>query len=410
MKAVGHVDSNHQSRAVRRMVIVAACVAALTFALSGTAYAVDHSGQQRRGAAAEAPAMVGSNPASVTAGAGTYTYIDWSTSMGGNNSGVSAGASSPHGAYTTTTMKCAVCHAVHYAAPGGAPVGAGQTADTLLRMTAGNACAYCHVVAGQTVNGRSVYDGVIPTVSGGSRDTGHRIGTNCTECHTGPHGTNQDTSVPSIVGYMLKRSNVTASNPYPDVLSRIRAINATAALEGFTGGASAANQTVTGFDEAAWTDPASNGAQYREVAVGLFCSQCHAGSYVQAEAGAMTAISGASNPVSGHRIRASAETTWTGKSSGSFNGKGQVAWAGAANCKSCHDSQDSLGNPGFPHSWGGTKMWLLAAPSSTEATVALPYGTTPNARYNEGKPQLSDGVCLKCHRQDSTTAGVGLSY
>jgi len=411
MKAVPSKRLDLQRRTVLKALLVAAVTAALILGSSSAAFAaLNRSGQQRQGASAIASATIGSNPASITAGAGTYTYIDWSNGLGTNNSGISAGANSPHGAYTTTTVKCAVCHAVHYAATGDKPVGSGQTADTLLRMTAANACGYCHVVAGQTVNGRSVYNGSMPTTSGGSQNTGHVTGTNCTECHTGPHGANQDISVPSIVGYMLKQSAVSASNPYPTVFARIQAIDTSAAAEGFTSGASPASQTVTGFDEGAWTDSANSGATYREAAVGLFCVQCHAGSYAQTQAGASTNIAGAASPTSGHRVGASDETTWTGFSSGSFDGKGKIAWAPASNCKSCHDSKDALGNAGFPHAWGGTKMWLVAAPSSTEQTVALPFGTTANSGYNAGKPQLSDGVCLKCHRHDSTTTGVGLSY
>jgi hypothetical protein len=399
-------------RIVRGSLLVTAFATVLMLGFASTALAVNHAGQLRSGAAVTATAAIGSNPASLTAGAGTYTYLDWSNSLGGNNSGISAGANSPHGAFTTTTVKCAVCHSVHYSAPGNAPIGSGQAADTLLRMTAGNACAYCHVVAGQTVNGRSVYDGVFvdDAHSGGSQNSGHATGTNCTECHTGPHGAGADTSVPSIVGYLLKKSKVATTAPYRTVFARIQAVDATAALQGFTSGAVAASQTVTGFDEGQWTDPANNGTAYREAAVGMFCVQCHAGSYSQTQSGATTNINGAASPTSGHRVQASVETTWTGHSSGAFEGKGQIAWADAANCKSCHDSKDTLGNQAFPHAWGGTKMWLVAAPSATEATEALPFGTAANSAYNLGRPQLSDGVCLKCHRSDSTTSGVGLSY
>lgn len=398
---------------VKKTLLVVATAAMLVLAFTSAAFAVNHSGEQRMGAGATAGAPVGgvgSNPASNTAGAGTYTYIDWQIGLGSNNT---SGAVSPHGAYTTTTAKCAVCHAVHYAAPGNAPVGsAGNTADTLLRMTAANACAYCHVVAGQTVNGRSVYDGVMVTdaTSGGSQNSGHAVGTNCNECHTSVHGSGADSSVPAITGYLLKQSAYSAASPYTTVFARIQAVDATAAIQGFA--TASADATVTGFDEATWTNPANNGTQYREAAVGFFCTQCHDGSYGQTQDGAQANTKSAAVQYSGHRVQASVETTWTGHSSGAFNGKGQIAWSAANNCKSCHDGKDSLGNAGFPHSWGGTKMWLVAAPSSSEATVALPYGTAANSnyKYQLGQPQLSDGVCLKCHRQDSTTAGVGLTY
>ena len=49
------------------------------------------------------------NPSAVSTAA---IYFPWKASLMGN-----VGDNSPHGNYTTTTVKCVVCHAVHYAAP-----------------------------------------------------------------------------------------------------------------------------------------------------------------------------------------------------------------------------------------------------------------------------------------------------
>ena len=89
---------------------------------------------------------------------------------------------------------------------------------------------------------------------------------------------------------------------------------------------------------------------------------------------------------------------------------GSVAWAAATNCKSCHDANDTFGNTAFPHSWGGTKMWLMSASDAGAAKTALPYGTAAGAAYNAQSPQLSDGVCLKCHVASGGTAGVGITF
>jgi len=59
------------------------------------------------------------------------SYVPWSevATLPGQGS-------SPHGGYTTTTVKCAVCHAVHNAEAMG---------ELLLQDTAAGACNYCHV-------------------------------------------------------------------------------------------------------------------------------------------------------------------------------------------------------------------------------------------------------------------------
>jgi len=370
----------------------------LVFALGGTAFAVNHSGQQRFGAG---------NPAE---GSGAYIYQDWDTTLGTN----ATDGTSPHGNYTTTTVKCVVCHAVHYAAPGGAPVSSGlQAADTLLRMKATDACIYCHATADVAVNGRPVYDGLgaaitAPGATGGNTTTGHVVGQNCSYCHTTVHGGGADHTVASLDGYLLKE--MTATNVQgtgavtTNMLEAITAIDHNAENQGFAPGA-ALNGTIG--DYATIASPT-----LREQAVGIFCAECHNGAYATAAAGAATNVyESGTAAFSGHRIAAAATGDWNvdgDVSSSAFPG-GPVAWAPATNCLSCHDALDSLGNPAFPHSWGGTKMWLTAAAYAGAPSENLPLGGGANA-YNTGKPQLSDGVCLKCHVASGGTDGVGITY
>jgi hypothetical protein len=324
-----------------------------------------------------------------------------------------AGDNSPHGNYTTTTVKCVVCHAVHYAAPGNAPVGSGQTADTLLRMKASDACIYCHANTGTAVNGTPVYDGLgaaitAPGATGGNTTTGHIIGTNCSYCHTNVHGAGADHTVASLDGYLLKLMTATdvqgTGATTTNMIEAITAIDHNAVNQGFGAGDALAGTIGT------YATVSNN--TLREQAVGVFCAECHNGAYATAAAGASTNVQNAAafQGFSGHRIAAAATSNWNAdgsKSSGLYTGT--IAWKAATNCLSCHDSNDTFGNKAFPHSWGGTKMWLTSAANATAASTNLPMGGGVNA-YNTGRPQLSDGVCLKCHVSGGNTDGVGITY
>jgi hypothetical protein len=394
---------------VKKTLLVVALATMLVFALAGSAFAagINHSGQKRLGKAGAAAVAPGNN-----AGAGTYD--DWGTGLGYGTNGDIAGDNSPHGNYTTTTVKCVVCHAVHYAAPGGAPVGSGQTADTLLRMKAADACIFCHATTGQAVNGRPVYDGLgagitAPGATGGNTTTGHIVGTNCSYCHTNVHGANADSSVASLNGYLLKlmpQSAVTTMGvPTANMIEAITAIDHQAVNQGFAAGDALAG-TIGDY-------ASDDSSVLREQAVGVFCAECHNGAYATGTAGASTNIQGSGTVAySGHRIAAAATSDWNAdgsKSSSMLQSGKTVAWAAATNCKSCHDAKDTFNNDAFPHSWGGTKMWLTSAAEQGAAVETLPMGGGNNA-YNTGRPQLSDGVCLKCHVAGGGAEGVGVTF
>jgi hypothetical protein len=412
MNEMTHKKNTIQGGSVKKTLLVAALAAMLLFAVAGSAYAagINHSGQTGLGAHG-APSVV------PTATSTAAIYFSWQSGLGGNPTN----GNSPHGNYTTTTVKCVVCHAVHYAAPL-APAGTvgdvtvasdNQQADTLLRMRADEACIMCHATAGMAVNGRPVYDGIGPSLinnTGGAYNTGHFTGPNCTECHTNVHGAGADSSVASLQGYLLK--NMTATNVQGTGATTHNMIDAITTIDHV-----AQNQGMNAGDALAGTigDYATdNDPILREQAVGIFCAECHNGSYAAAAPGAATNVLNAGSAVAytGHRIAATATPDWNSDgsiSSGAVQNQ-QVAWAPATNCKSCHDADDIYGNVAFPHSWGGTKMWLTAAVDAAAPSEDLPYGTAPNSGYNQNSPQLSDGVCLKCHVASGGAEGVGITF
>ena len=155
-----------------------------------------------------------------------------------------------------------------------------------------------------------------------------------------------------------------------------------------------------------------NNSVLRERAVGIFCAECHDGAYATVAAGATTNVRDSYDAsYSGHRIMAPAAASWNvGHAVSSSEVTVAVAWAPATNCKSCHDSLDIYGNAAFPHSWGGTKMWLKSAASAGAPKTNLPFGTALNSGFDEGRPQLYDGVCLKCHVKSGGAEGVGITF
>lgn len=121
------------------------------------------------------------------------------------------GSEGPHGNYSTTSSKCAVCHSVHQAAA--PPAGENWV---LLSSRPADSCTYCHI----DVNSRStmkVYDGLasnyntIP-VSNEPTTSAHRsmivngieYGTSCAQCHTVHASSVNMTGNPYLDGSILR--------------------------------------------------------------------------------------------------------------------------------------------------------------------------------------------------------------
>lgn len=392
---------------MKKIVLLVALVAVLVMALSGVAYADKGTALRKSGAVGYSYVGAGDGTPADT----LQIYAAWTSGVASFTA--NAGSSSPHGNYATTTVKCAVCHAVHWASDKG---------DTLLKMPANQACIACHVTA-QLGGTNMVYGGSAAIANGDGNDH-HTIGTNCDECHSSIHGAGAipavgADAVPTLAGVILTNS----MNPR------------TVANAQITTGTAVNGSSVAAVDTLLGT---SNTAATREVAIGLFCQGCHNGSYQNGQAGTIGGLNG-TVLMTGHRvgadvvanasyntgantvINANLNTT----STASYNG--QVAWAAASDCKSCHDGAqfaNGTGGQGFPHFTQGAARFLNMSSSFAVADVPSQVSVSADASYagtvtasadaSWNYPavvefSLRDGVCLKCHKGTATT-GVGQSY
>ncbi len=366
---------------MKKTALVMALAVVLVFGFASTAMA-KNAISQRPGATSTA------NPQG--------TYNDWSGYF--ENIPSNAPATSPHGNYATSTVKCAVCHSVHAASPAG---------DTLLKVDASDACAYCHVTTALT--GKVIYGGDVAIATGSGQDH-HTIGDNCDECHTGVHGVGAISNVDAFVGLLLKGTDGSRIlNPATNV----------AALEATLGSSPA------GWTSAQLTD-GSVAAGERMGAVGMFCVGCHSGSYQNASP---SVAGNFSNGVylgtkTGHRVMAVANADWNvgGVISSSAKQTGQVAFANADTCIDCHDADNGFGDYGFPHFTPGAARFLnsgsylgaadvgpTGVSKSADPAVSLETTWSGSSDAEEAQFSLQDGVCLKCHR-GSASSGVGFDY
>lgn len=282
---------------------------------------------------------------------GDSGYMTWD-SMGGAN------GTSPHGGYTTTTAKCVVCHAVHNADPFG---------ELLLRGSVANACEYCHVGGGGGYT--QVYGGDSNNYVGTDYDNAHNswvvgstnYGVKCTDCHQ-VHGAN----------------NAMTSNPY--LTSKI-----------LVGGKTFSGTNYDPFAQAPLSTDSS------DTALTKWCTACHDSSlgvgynYYNGPDWA-----GGTPDTSGMPYNASSHVMTDDYATYQFpdGTTGQVAWAGSAQCASCHSS--GYRTAAWPHFTPGARF-LVTAASAASATPAP--ATNPS----------TDGVCLRCHR-DGAGAGVGIDF
>ena len=396
MKEKYKINSSIQGASMKRTSLVLVLAIVLVFAFSGVAMAKNN---------------VMNYPGSVaTSGDGLVVYNSWSSGTATNNfQTLNVGSTSPHGGYATTTVKCAVCHAVHAAAPAG---------DTLLKMKANLACYACHVTA-QLGGTNMVYGGDAAIAANASPgQDGHTTGTNCATCHASVHGAGAIADIPSITGVILAATSSSSRNMNPGYVAST--IITGTPIPGMTPAQASTYLKTT------------NDAVAREYAIGLFCQGCHSGTYQNGTGSTQGAQSSgvlASTQYKGHRVSATtlAGATWdkaAAETSSTFAGK--IAWAPASNCKSCHDASqfaNGTGGTGFPHYTEGAARFLntaayagaAAAPSGVSVSSNASYAGTetalPGTKEPVGAFSLRDGVCLKCHRGGTLGAsGVGFDY
>lgn len=122
-------------------------------------------------------------------------YSQWNTTYGTN-----AAIPSPHAGYSTTTVKCSVCHSIHRSSvPGlrirnqvnGDWIVGDTTSDSqmMLRSSVANSCDYCHIET--AAGGVRLYNGNEENRHSALWDGGygHTVTNACTYCHA-VHGAN----------------------------------------------------------------------------------------------------------------------------------------------------------------------------------------------------------------------------
>lgn len=424
---------------MKKATIIVAMAAVLVLALGGTALA--------RGA----------EPANRSSSylAKGQSYISWTAAQAKMGAvGLSSDATATaHGNYSTTTVKCQVCHSAHKAS---------ATGSKLLQSASGASCVPCHVGA-TAISSKKV--------SGGNR---HGESTGCTNgyCHAvAPHGAGDISKYATLKTAML--------TDHADTLldAAIQSGVDGAPVSGDIFAAGADKDTATALGSIAVYNPAVTAALLndvttaesialgRAVGTGYVCanSGCHingAFNSLTADAtfgkwdGAITVAADAYQPkytandgTTGHLIP---EGTYDDTLGWTFVGadgdtydvrtllkfrdapiKGHtlaavadlttrdIAFANVGQCSACHDSIDyriSTTTKQFPHgndviATDGTdtgknsSAWFMLKDSVSGAAVATDGRSATNGDLTSGM----DGACLKCHRSDATT-GVGFDF
>jgi hypothetical protein len=308
-----------------------------------------------------------------TAAAG---YLSWDAACSedpGNNAG------SPHGGYTASTNKCAVCHSVHRAAAGASVLTAYGPYATYAQ-----GCIACHGPS-------ATFTDVRVTANADGYISPH--GT-CTRCHVlNPHGA--EGSVYPVLAVKLLNTGGDA----------MIGSDLTASANGLGG---------TMFDG---SGDAVASAAGLTLGTGYLCSACHLQSFAVNTPGTDPAGGGS---MTGHRVLADATGAWDHTAYGaSMTATTTVAFADAHGCDACHDALAADGSSAFPHGYvdasgavspktvaGSSYLWLTAGSYLGSADTTM----LATAEPDEPIRLTEDGLCLKCHRTSGGAFGVGLSY
>lgn len=278
-------------------------------------------------------------------------YLNWSSV-----SALPGQGTSPHSGYANSTVKCQVCHAVHYA---------NVTGQLLLQDTVANACNYCHV--GGAGGYTQVYNGVPANAVGSNYANGHNwynngvkfVGTQCTSCH----------QVHAAASVMTSNSYLTQKLLYVKPIDPNLGAPRTADSSG--------------------------------VALTKWCAGCHFSltsnvDYPQFQNGEYfndTYADGSGLPgtLRSH-VATNAHAAYTNPAASTTT---QVAWSSSALCQDCHSS--GYTTQAWPHYTAGSRL----LESATQSGVARSAATTDG----------QDGICLMCHRSPgANTKGIGITY
>lgn len=424
---------------MKKATLIIALAAVMVLALGGTAFA--------RGA----------EPANRSSSylAKGQSYISWSDAQTKMTAvGLDADdKATAHGNYSTTTVKCQVCHSAHKAS---------ATGSKLLQSASGASCVPCHVGPTAVSNKK---------VSGGNR---HGENSGCTNgyCHAvAPHGAGDISKYATLKTAML--------TDHADTLldAAIQSGVDGAPVSGNIYAAGDDKDTATAEGSLAVYNPgvtaallndvstAESIALGRAVGTGYVCANagCHingafnsltpdatlgkwdgaivvaadayqpkytandgsinnlipAGTYDDTAGWTFVGVDGDTYnvwtllkfrdaPIKGHTLAAVADLTVR-----------DVAYANLGTCSACHDSIDyriSTTAKQFPHgndvistagvdTGANSSAWFMLKDSVGGVAIATNGRSATDGTLTSGM----DGACLKCHRADDTT-GVGFTF
>lgn len=254
----------------------------------------------------------------------------------------------PHMGYATTTVKCAVCHAVHRGPVKG---------EVLLRGTVANACEFCHIEA--NVSSVKVYDSDAGkyTADTVNNHSSADSASECVDCHA-VHG-----------------AGAISTNAAGDINEKILKANAGTLPGGNTAVPATWNFTT---------------GTVRDGVVTKYCTQCH--NYW---------TDGYDDAVDDthHIMTAAGDDLLYGNTKASDTVQGtEVAYAPSTYCRSCHDAglTDHVAGAAannFPHYTDGARFLLS--------------GDYMGGTIGAAVEPSEDGACLKCHRNGTTGTGIG---
>lgn len=273
-----------------------------------------------------------------------------------------SGGTSPHQGFTTTSVKCGYCHAVHNAER----FDAGNPSEVLLRGTVANACTACHISSGITT--KRIYNGVSANYTADNTFNHSSVGgARCVDCHT-VHGAGAVTADLDGNGGDTK-----------DFILK--------AWAGQVVGSDALSNLATGTD-----------ANY---VLSKYCTQCHA--YYTANYD--------ENATEQHHVMKAAGSNYGNSQTAYGVGDNRtIADAGSQHCFTCHDF-NALAN-GFPH-WANDGAAIGSQVATGERFMrvgAYAEDAWVAAGLNGAK---TDGACIKCHVWTTSVAGdtgVGIDY
>lgn len=333
---------------------------------------------------------------------GGSAYLSW----GGANTLAGADQVTPHGGYTQTTVKCAVCHSTHRAYSANTAIGNGVDNNLL---AGSNACAACHAAWGTNSAGNTLVE-MGQTVSGPHFGDGATNNCYNRKCHGSVHGAQVSTYA------AVKKYNLSYAGTVADLDAKL-------------------DEAIAAGNVAANINKTDAGRSMKAYVTGYTCSACHAqSSFAIASNGYTNQVSNVANMIVDGTTPIDAVSFRTGHPSIGNDTYGKYV----PTCETCHDMIGVATNStAWPHANRGIDVFkgryeeefggangvpgassVSETQIATDNTDATRYGLwmTSGAAVDDGKYgkragadaepiagkstlgyNLRDGACMKCH-------------